>query len=166
MYPTDIQTFTTHSLHVSECLSQHCLCQPQTSPTQMSRNSRMDTSWYIHSHTGTSLRDKTCTLSQNNNTEESYKHYVEQKKPGTKNYIRHNFIMLKRGPNQCMVRDVSLAVTLGGWVAPERSMRGPLDFCQVLFLDLVLVTLCHFKTIYQAAHLHFVYVSIARFYVN
>ena len=46
--------------------------------------------------------------------EESYKHYVEQKKLGTKNYMLHDFIKLKSRSNQCIVKDISLAVTLEG----------------------------------------------------
>ena len=47
--------------------------------------------------------------------EESDKHYDEQKKLGTKNYIFSDFIKLKSRSNQCIVRDASSVVTLGGW---------------------------------------------------
>lgn len=54
-------------------------------------------------------------LPQNNNMEESDKHYAEQKKLGTKNYIFSDFIKLKSRSNQCIVRDAGSVVTLGGW---------------------------------------------------
>lgn len=146
-------------------MCQHCWCKSQTSPTQMPRNSRMGTSWY--SHTMELHQEmKTCNLPQNNNMEESYKRYMEPKKLGSKYYIPNDFMKLKCGPYQFMVRDVSLAVTLGGWVAPARGMREPLGFCKVLFLDLVPIILCYFKTVYQAAPLQFMYISVDRFYVK
>lgn len=67
---------------------------------------------YIHTtehHKATNTKNQ----SQNNNTEESYKH-VEQKKLGTKNYMLNDFIKLQSRSNQCIMRDISLAVTLEG----------------------------------------------------
>lgn len=47
---------------------------------------------------------ETSSLPQNNNMEESDKHYAQQNKLGTKNNIFSDFIKLKSRPNQCIVR--------------------------------------------------------------